>query len=457
MRRLPLSRSFSQCRVLILGLLAVFACTDGVPPSAPLATRNAAAARSGGGPTVKSTTPDTATVDSTLSVHVFGSGFDAGTRAQWALQGVPSSKVVTNFTQFVSSTELVANITIAKDATLASYDVMVTTSSGKGGIGTECFVIVAKATDLGTLGGSQSEALGVNNYTQVVGYSNVASGAEHAFLWTIAGGMQDLGTLGGSASHAYAINDSGQVVGSSTTAAGDTHAFLWTVTDGMRDLGTLGGALSEARAISKSGAIVGGSYPHDRGNEAPFLWSAGVMENIGGVRSRALAVNNALQVVGTSAEFSPATSLLWTKADGVWTSEVLAGPNPNGGSYTYGINELGQVIGDYVTTASQRGAYSWTRAGGYKLLPLPPRGTGVWANAINDAGRIGGYSTDKMGFIHPIIWDPKGDGWTITVFVGAGTSKSADSYVNALNENHRAAGSSRMPGGFFHATLWEVP
>ncbi|HEY8832975.1 MAG TPA: hypothetical protein VIM21_10775, partial [Gemmatimonadaceae bacterium] len=59
-------------------------------------------------------------------------------------------------------------------------------------------------------------------------------------------------------------------------------------------------------------------------------------------------------------------------------------------------------------------------------------------------------------FVHPIIWDPKGDGWTITVFVGAG-SKSADSYVNALNDNHQAAGSSRMPGGAFHATLWEVP
>ena len=454
MTRSPLSRS--QCRLLILGLVAFSGCMDRAGPTAPLATGDAAA-RSGGGPTVKSTSPDTATVDSTLDVHVFGSGFDVGSRAQWALNGVPSANVVTNSTVFVSSTELVANITIAKDATLASYDVMVTTSSGKGGIGTECFVIMAKATDLGTLGGQQSEAFGVNNYTQIVGYSNVASGAEHAFLWTRGGGMQDLGTLGGTASHAYAINDSGQVVGSSTTAAGDTHAFLWTARDGMRDLGTLGGALSEARAISKSGAIVGGSYLSGGGSEVTFLWSAGVMETLGGTRSRGLAVNNAPQVVGTADALDGTyRSLLWTKSGGVWTSEWLDGPNPKGGSYTYGINELGQVIGDYITTASQRGAYSWTRAGGYKLLPLPPRGIGVWANAINDAGRIGGYSNDKTGFVHPIIWDPKGDGWTITVFVGAG-SKSADSYVNALNDNHQAAGSSRMPGGAFHATLWEVP
>jgi probable HAF family extracellular repeat protein len=408
---------------------------------------------------VKSTSPDTATVDSTLDVHVFGSGFDVGSRAQWALSGVPSGKVVTNSTRFVSSTELVANITIAKDATLASYDVMVTTSSGKGGIGTECFVITAKATDLGTLGGTQSEALGVNNFTQIVGWSYVASGAEHAFLWTRASGMQDLGTLGGSASHAYAINDNGQVVGSSTTAAGEKHAFLWTATDGMRDIGTLGGTLSEALAISKNGAIVGGSFLSGAGYEVTFLWSAGVMENIGGTRARGLAVNNALQVVGTAdvgVVSSTYRSLLWTKSGGVWTSEELDGPNPNGGSYTYGINELGQVIGDFVTTTSQRGAYMWTRAGGYKLLPLLPKGTGVWANAINDAGRIVGYGNDISGSQHPAVWDPKGDGWTITTFAGAGTSKGA-SWVNALNDNHQAAGGSRMPGGSMHATLWDVP
>jgi probable HAF family extracellular repeat protein len=459
MTRFPLSRSFSQCRLLMFALFAFSACTDPVTPSAPLTSGSASAARTGGGPTVKSTSPDTATVDSTLNVHVFGSGFDAGSRAQWALKGVPSSKVVTNSTRFVSSTELVANIAIAPDATLASYDVIVTTSSGKGGIGTELFVVTAKATDLGTLGGTQSEALGINNSAQVVGWSYVPSGVEHAFLWTRASGMQDLGTLGGTASHAYAINDNGQVVGSSTTAAGDKHAFLWTATDGMRDIGTLGGVLSEALAISKNGAIVGGSFLSGGGSEVTFLWSAGVMENIGGTRARGLAVNNALQVVGTAdvgVVSSTYRSLLWTKSGGVWTSEELDGPNPNGGSYTYGINELGQIMGDFITTTSQRGAYTWTRAGGYKVLPVLPKGTGVWANAINDAGRIVGYGNDVSGFQHPAVWDPKGDGWTITTFAGAGTSKGA-SWVNALNDNHQAAGGSRMPGGSLHATLWEVP
>jgi probable HAF family extracellular repeat protein len=450
MTRSPISRS--QCRLLILGLFALSACTSDVPPSALLAPRLTLAAATG--VTVKSTSPDTATVDSTLDVHIFGSGFDPGSRANWAIKGVVSPKVVTNSMRFVSSTELVANITIAPDAPLASYDVIVTASSGKGGIGTECFVVTPKTTDLGTLGGTDSEAFGINNLGQVVGWAFVASGVEHAFLWTKAAGMRDLGTLGGS-SRALAINDNGQVVGSSYTLAGEKHAFLWTATDGMRDLGTLGGTLSEATGISQNGVIVGLSFPAGGGNQVACVWVDGVIESLGTATSRASAVNNALQIVGWFAGYTPSdvTAMLWTKSGGVWTSEAIPAPSTGSASQAYGINEFGQIVGGFRLTTGQLSAFSWTRASGSKELPWITRGTGAMGYAISNQGRLVGKAWDRSGFTHPTFWDPSGSGWSVKVILG--TMKS-DAWVNGVNDNHQGVGRGTK-GTVRHAMLWEVP
>src|SRR5690349_2211472 len=56
----------------------------------------------------------------------------------------------------------------------------------------------------------------------------------HAFIWNSSSGLTDLGTLGGNTSYALGINDSGTVVGYSYLADNVTrHAFTWTVSGGM--------------------------------------------------------------------------------------------------------------------------------------------------------------------------------------------------------------------------------
>src|SRR6266545_1319999 len=54
--------------------------------------------------------------------------------------------------------------------------------------------------------------------------------------------VTDIGTLGGTFTQAFRINEAGQVIGGSTTSSGDLHAFLWTQERGMIDLGTLAGS-----------------------------------------------------------------------------------------------------------------------------------------------------------------------------------------------------------------------
>ena len=73
--------------------------------------------------------------------------------------------------------------------------------------------------DLGTLGGTDSWAFGINNNGQIVGGSYTASGQDHAFLYS-GGTMTDLGTLpGGAYSRASGINNNGQIVGYSQTGS----------------------------------------------------------------------------------------------------------------------------------------------------------------------------------------------------------------------------------------------
>jgi probable HAF family extracellular repeat protein len=294
-------------------------------------------------------------------------------------------------------------------------------------------------TDLGTLGGSFSTPIGMNERGDAAGVS-VAPGdtALRGFFWKN-GRMIDIGTLGGPQGVAAAVNSSGQVAGwgNTTTPAPPSlfntesvlcnppmvagqpavacHAFLWD--RGKRtDLGTLGGLNSTPgnNGINEQGHVVGAAetttVDPTSAHGAPafhaFLWRHGMMIDLGtsgrGPDSLANGVNDRDQVVGVdlagNTPFEESFGWLWQ--DGKKTALGTLG-----GSFSSpgGINDRGQVVGDsFVAGNSFRHAFLW-QSGRMTDLGVLPGDDQSFALDITDQGQIAGGSCSSDG-CRPVLW-----------------------------------------------------
>ncbi|MGB8932358.1 MAG: hypothetical protein WCC48_14030 [Anaeromyxobacteraceae bacterium] len=286
--------------------------------------------------------------------------------------------------------------------------------------------------ELGTLGGSWSDATALNDSGQVVGTSAISSDAEqHAFSWTQAGGMVDLGVpVGGVGSFARDVNANGQIVGGTTAPSGFCKiAVSWTEAAGSV---LIYNDCSHGLAVNGSGQVMGFKYGWMSPaaflwTEAGFIWGedsyvpAAVNESgqvvgtrscyrgcparallstlaggtidlgtLGGSYAKAGSVNNGGQVVGSSAMAGDAQehAFLWTPADGMMDLGTLGGTR----SAALAVSDNGQVVG-WSTTAGDavQHAFSWTREGG--MRDLTPDATWAQAYAVNDGGQVVGSST----------------------------------------------------------------
>lgn len=100
---------------------------------------------------VNSTTPAAAAQGTTnLNVTIAGNGFKKGAKAQWFITGTTNPGGVTvNSTTYNGSSSLTANITIASNATLSGFDVLVTNTDGRTGKGTDLFAVTVQGTPTG--------------------------------------------------------------------------------------------------------------------------------------------------------------------------------------------------------------------------------------------------------------------------------------------------------------------
>ena len=253
---------------------------------------------------------------------------------------------------------------------------------------------VPTVIDLEAFGNTLSEAYAINERGHAVGRTGL-----RAFFWTLRGGMVDLGTLDGVSASAADINERDQVIGSS-----GNRGFIWSSGTGMIDLGTLGGDVANVSDINDRGQVVGdsafvpGSYI-TRG----FMWSAetGMIDLgtlPGGHFSGAYEINESGLVLGWSETLNgKVIPVLWTRETGMRRFLPPTQTQPS----ISGLNNRGDVAG----TVNGH-AFFWSAEAG--LVDIGTLGgPDSWANAINDAGQVAGFSTTTVpGEYHAFVWTP---------------------------------------------------
>ena len=232
--------------------------------------------------------------------------------------------------------------------------------------------------DLGTLSGKYSIAFEINNASQVVGWSRIDNGlgSNRAFMYEN-GVMRNLGRLpGGDNSEAFGINNAGQVVGASTIFGfGRNRAFL--LSDGvMENLGTRDGN-SQAYAINELGDVVGEYEVGVFGDTRAFLYSNGSMKNLGtlgGFNSYAYAINDQGQIVGKSTVSGRTHAFLYADGSMRDLNDLIDSALGWVLTKALAINNAGQIVGSGRNSSGQEH--------GFLLNPLPETPTPDWQKAI---------------------------------------------------------------------------
>jgi probable HAF family extracellular repeat protein len=294
-------------------------------------------------------------------------------------------------------------------------------------------------TDLGPVGPA-GQPFYVTNNSLVSGAAPAAGGAYHAVVW-YRGLETDVGTLGGQNSTAYGVNVRAQVVGWAESdetdpygedfcGFGTHHICLPFISQFglMTPLPTLGGKSGTAYAINSRGQVAGvsetGSWDPacpspQKFQFKPVLWTNGGVQALptvaGDPDGFAYSVNENGQAVGASgvcAAFNPISlvnlqplhALLWE--NGVATDlGNLGGTGHGQGIVAESINNRGQVVGGSDLKGDKAfHAFLWTRSAGMQDLGTVPGDVASAAIAINDAGDVVGASLDQQFNPKAFLW-----------------------------------------------------
>jgi uncharacterized membrane protein len=304
-----------------------------------------------------------------------------------------------------------------------------------------------KVEALGVIAGNRySEATGINNQGEMVGYSY--SGPYRAVRWDARGHVQPLEMLPGFgySSLVAGIDELGNAAGTVGDGGGQQRAVRWDRAGHVTELPGLpeGDRDTRVTAVGPNGDVAGSiGYSH------AVKWDRhGVLTDLGAQASTTTSgINVRGETVGhaTGLPDQPGVTTVRWDAQGHQTVLKADGTDAN---YSVAINNLGSVIANQSVFPNVGRILRWDRSGQLTILTGPATEPSVRADALNDRNEVAG-TTDATTTYRAVRWDRAGTVSELDLLPGTVKSR-----VYAMNNRGDVVGYSSTADESYRPVLW---
>jgi uncharacterized membrane protein len=312
--------------------------------------------------------------------------------------------------------------------------------------------------DLGTLGGPNSFATGINpGGTIIVGRSDDAHGEIRPVAWSHRH-IIDLGTPHASGgADGLDVNASDVIVGTygqTDNPAATEHGFTWQH-GALKILpGLPGGGATTARRINEHGEIAGSAFTAD-GHEHPALWNRDRIHDLGlppGYTDGYLLGLNDDGDTGGAIFAADGSEAAFTWRNGPFRIlPTLGGPT----AQVNVIDDRGVAAG--IADVDLNGtseAVRWGPRGAALGLGFFPGGNFSWILGTNGLGDYTGIASLSPGDPFPHVFVAHAGGPLLALPLLSGDYSTNPSIAHGIDHRGDVAGASNIATGKAHATLW---